>query len=242
MALYVTNNIVADSLVIYRCYVIWGFSLKIVAAPAIMLFSTSICGYAAVYNFTKTGPGENVFASRLADWGTAVFSLSLSTNIVVTCLIAGRIYWIARKTSRLLGTKHSRKYHNALAIIVESGAIYAMSLLTLLVLYCLKSGVQYIMFDVQAQIMGIVPTMIIVRVGLGASTQDTMMGASNARVPPSATTARLALNRAAHSEVRMQVQRVIHVNGDTADLGREDLDSEDTGKHHSYPHHSFGDV
>ncbi|KAJ6461249.1 hypothetical protein C8R47DRAFT_108454 [Mycena vitilis] len=69
-----------------------------------------------------------------------------------------------------------------------------MSLLTLLVLYCLKPGVQYIMFDVQAQITGIVPTLIIVRVGLGASTQDTMM-ASNAGVSPSATTARVALNR-----------------------------------------------
>ncbi|KAK7471139.1 hypothetical protein VKT23_002551 [Stygiomarasmius scandens] len=86
-ALYATNNIVADSLVVYRCYVVWGAKFKVVVIPIIMLISTSVCAYAAVYNFSTVKPGEDVFISNIAHWGTALFSLSLVTNVTVTSLI-----------------------------------------------------------------------------------------------------------------------------------------------------------
>ncbi|PFH46945.1 hypothetical protein AMATHDRAFT_95755, partial [Amanita thiersii Skay4041] len=176
-ALYATNNvpftqksIVADGLV-YRCYVVWGFRWRVVVLPLIMLLATTLCAYLAVYNFSQIHEGENVFASKIAEWGTALFSLSLATNVTVTTLIASRIWWISREANTVLGKKHGQKYNKAVIIIVESGAIYSISLLTLLVLYCVKSNAQYIVYDALAQIMGIVPTLIIVRVGLGVSTQ-----------------------------------------------------------------------
>lgn len=46
-----------------------------------------VCGYIAVFEFSQIVPGENVFASNIAEWGTALFSLSLATNIIVTSLI-----------------------------------------------------------------------------------------------------------------------------------------------------------
>ncbi|KAF5366583.1 hypothetical protein D9758_008937 [Tetrapyrgos nigripes] len=170
-AIYVTNNVVADSLVVYRCYVVWGNSIKIIIVPVIMLLGSTICGYAAVYGFSTVTPGEDVFVSAIADWGTALFSISLSTNITVTSLIAGRIWWVSRQTSQVLGAKHSRKYSQALEIVIESGAIFAVTQLILLVLYVLRHNAQYIVFDSMAQIMGIVPTLIIVRIGLGMSAE-----------------------------------------------------------------------
>ncbi|KAJ6590068.1 hypothetical protein DFH09DRAFT_1359084 [Mycena vulgaris] len=236
-ALYATNNIVADSLVIYRCYMVWGSKFKIIVIPLIMLLATTICAYAAVYNFSKIVPGEDVFATNIAEWGTALFSLSLATNIIVTSLIAGRIYWLARVTRTVLGSKHSNKYQNAVVIIVESGAIYSLSLMTLLILYCSKTNAQYIVYDAQAQIMGIVPTMIIVRVGLGVSTEDTIV-TLNTRAGTSTNNTRIAYNRSAHGPVRMEVQRMVHVDGEVDD-------SESTGKHLSlYQSNtgSFGNV
>ncbi|KAI0827051.1 hypothetical protein BC628DRAFT_1502452 [Trametes gibbosa] len=171
-ALYATNNIVADGLVVYRCYVVWGYNWKIITVPVVMLISTTVCAYLAVYNFSQVHPGDNVFASNIAEWGTALFSLSLATNIVVTSLIATRIWWIARQASHTLGRRHAEKYKNAVAIIIESGAIYSFCLMTLLILYCQQTNAQYIAYDSLAQIMGIVPTLIVVRVGLGISTQD----------------------------------------------------------------------
>jgi len=236
-ALYATNNIVADGLVIYRCYIVWGNKVKVIIVPLIMLLATTICAYAAVYNFSKITPGENVFATNIAEWGTALFSLSLATNILVTSLIAGRIYWISRKTKRLLGSKHSQKYQNAVAIIVESGAIYSVSLMTLLILYCLKTNAQYIVYDALAQIMGIVPTLIIVRVGLGVSTQDNTITLHTRGTESNST--RIAYNRSTDAPIRMQVQRVVHVDGQTTELG-----DEESGKHLGlYPSkHSYDNV
>ncbi|KAF7371121.1 hypothetical protein MSAN_00747300 [Mycena sanguinolenta] len=199
-ALYATNNIVADGLVIYRCYIVWGSNFKVIVVPIIMLIATSVCGYLAGFNFSQVKPGEDVFVSNIAEWGTALFSLSLSTNIVVisliamTVLVAGRIYWIARTTRRLLGSStSSRKYQNAVAIILESGAIYSVSLMTLLILYCLKTNAQYIVYDALAQIMGIAPTLIIVRVGLGVSTQHTTFALQTAGASTNASALRTPL-------------------------------------------------
>ncbi|KAJ7671239.1 hypothetical protein DFH06DRAFT_910331, partial [Mycena polygramma] len=167
-ALYVTNNIVADSLVIIRCYVVWNFSYRVVAFPVIMLLATSVCGYVAVAQFARLVPGQDVFTTTIAEWGTTLFSLSLSTNIIVTSLIAGRIYWIGRRTKRLISGAHN--YQNTVAIVLESGVIYSVGLVTLLIVYRSGTNAQYIVYDAMAQIMGIVPTMIIVRVGLGLAT------------------------------------------------------------------------
>ena len=49
-----------------------------------------VCAYLAVYNFSQVHPGDNVFSSNIAGWGTALFSLSLATNIIVTTLIGAR--------------------------------------------------------------------------------------------------------------------------------------------------------
>jgi hypothetical protein len=86
---------------------------------------------------------------------------------------------------------------------------------------------------------GIVPTLIIVRVGLGVSTQDTAVTLQTGAT--SSNDARVVFNRAAHRPVRMQVHKVVHVEGGTVDSGSED--PEGTRKHFSlYPNHSSVDV
>lgn len=179
-ALYATNNILADGLVVYRCYIVWNYDYKIITVPIIMLLSTTVCAYLAVYNFSQVHPGDNVFSSNIAGWGTALFSLSLATNIIVTTLIASRIWWISREAASNFGRRYGMRYNQAFAIVIESGAIYSLSLCTLLILYCQRTNAQYIAYDSLAQIMGIVPTMIIVRVGLGISTQDVTSYATSA--------------------------------------------------------------
>ncbi|KAJ6461225.1 hypothetical protein C8R47DRAFT_1225917 [Mycena vitilis] len=201
-ALYVTNNIVTDSLVIYRCYVVWSFSYRVVAFPVIMLLATSVCGYVAVAQFAQLVPGQDVFTTTIAEWGTTLFSLSLGTNIIVTSLIAEYTGLEGGPKYSSLGTHN---YQNTIAIVLESGIIYSVGLVTLLIVYRSGTNAQYIVYDAMAQIMGIVPTMIIVRVGLGLATQEKNSGAAT----PSDSSAmgnRLAFNRAAHGKVRMQVQ------------------------------------
>ncbi|KAG7093245.1 hypothetical protein E1B28_006931 [Marasmius oreades] len=113
--------------------------------------------------------GQSAFDADVSMCTLIGFAFSLSTNIIVTSLIAGRIWWNAHQLCKLLvGTQPSRLYRRAIAIIVESGAIFSASLLILLVLYSLKFNAVYVS-DSIAQITGIAPTLIIVRVGMGYS-------------------------------------------------------------------------
>jgi len=57
-------------------------------------------------------------------------------------------------------------------LIIESGAIYSVCLLTLIILYASGSFAQYIVFDAVTQIIGIVFSLIIVRIGLGLAPEQ----------------------------------------------------------------------
>jgi hypothetical protein len=167
LAIYVTNNVIADGLVIYRCYIVWGSLWSVLVVPITMLIGTTICGYRSVYNFSQ---GQNITPTTTA-WGDAMFILSLLTNLLVTTLIASRIYWIGRRSNAVNGPGHSQKYNYTVAIVLESGALYLAPLVILLVLFSLNLVSAYIVYAALAQIMGLAPTIIIVRVGLGISTQ-----------------------------------------------------------------------
>jgi hypothetical protein len=43
--LIVVHSILADSTFLYRCYVVWGGDLKIIALPALLLIASMVCGY-----------------------------------------------------------------------------------------------------------------------------------------------------------------------------------------------------
>ncbi|KAJ7202388.1 hypothetical protein GGX14DRAFT_654388 [Mycena pura] len=146
--IFVANNLIADALVIYRCYVIWNRNIFVIIPGVAGLIITSVFGW-----------DINL---PLAPF----FALTLATNVVVTCLTAGRIWWICRR-ARAHGTTDAQKRSmSALSIIIESGMIYSAFVVVLIAVE------QYHNFDeivveMLRQVMGIVPTLIIVRVGLG---------------------------------------------------------------------------
>jgi len=47
---------------------------------------------------------------------------------------AGRIWWVARTARRVLGGEEFQRYNTAMAIIIESGAIYSIAVLFLIVI------------------------------------------------------------------------------------------------------------
>ncbi|KAJ7836615.1 hypothetical protein B0H13DRAFT_1120689 [Mycena leptocephala] len=154
--IYVVNNVIADALVIYRCYSVWNRNIYVIILPVILLITTSVFGWDILL---PLGP---------------FFALSLATNILVTTLTAGRIWWICRQARAYLKTDVQRRYVSCISILVESGVIYSASVLTYLILGAIPSVsiVQEPVMQVLAQVVGIVPTLIIVRVGLGVSVQS----------------------------------------------------------------------
>ncbi|KAJ7633417.1 hypothetical protein DFH06DRAFT_1222776 [Mycena polygramma] len=145
---YVTNNIIADGLLIYRCYVIWS-TIWITVVPVILLVVTMILGYS--------------IQLRL------FFILSLSMNLFVPTLVAGRLWWVVRRLRGPGGAATRRKGKNAIIIILESGLIYSVFVSIHMGFFHFGDPRDAIIYGALGQIVGMVPTLIIVRVGLGVS-------------------------------------------------------------------------
>ncbi|KAJ7354432.1 hypothetical protein DFH08DRAFT_854834 [Mycena albidolilacea] len=163
---YVTNNIIADALLIYRCYVIWG-TWYITVVPLILLVATMILGYSIQLKL--------------------FFILSLSMNLFVPTLVAGRLWWIIRRIRGPRGAATRRKGRNAMIIILESGLIYSVVVSIHMVFFHYGDPRDEVVYGALGQIVGIVPTLIIVRVGLGVSqngssseNNSTMVGSGGA--------------------------------------------------------------
>lgn len=169
--LMVTTTLVADIMVIYRCYLVWSCQWKVIVAPVILLVASSITAFVSVYNFSQLRPGQPFLNSTNINWGSALFILWLVTIVLITSLIVYRLRYIARQTSEFLGEEHGNRYNYLVKIILESGIIYALSALVLVILCIVRSVYQVIAFDVIAQITGITTTLIIVRVGLSTITE-----------------------------------------------------------------------
>ncbi|KAJ6473486.1 hypothetical protein DFH09DRAFT_1293758 [Mycena vulgaris] len=176
--LLVTNNAVTDSLFIYRCFMVWNRNLRVVVLPALTLLVTTAIGYSTAYQieYSTTGP---YFDSRI------VFLMGVLTNVILMAMTAGRIWWIRRDARVLLESASLRRYNTVIAIILESGAIYCLSIVLYVISYSFvdtKLAPLYNFFDgALPQIVNIVPVLIIVRVGLGHGIENNGSNSDNGR-------------------------------------------------------------
>jgi len=200
---YVTLTIVGDTFVTYRCYIVWNRKWYVVAVPVLLLAGEAASGYVASNDFSKTRPGAEIFLANLKPWVTSFFSLTFTTNVLCTSLLAYRILRIRSRVRKMNQT--NSRVNSVVVIVVESAAIYSMSVLSLLVAYLMDSNVQYTILDLTSPIIGIAFTGIILRVSLGISSQETGLSGSrgsssrsrgNERYPGSMNTMPLSVNLA----------------------------------------------
>ncbi|KAJ7692921.1 hypothetical protein B0H17DRAFT_1179207 [Mycena rosella] len=165
-ALYVTSNLIADSIFIYRCYGIWNFRKRIICVPIVLLIATGCLGYASVIMCGLEGLAEFLFVTWLFPL-SVIFTLM--TNAMLMALTAGRIWWIARGARAIMGPAVVRRYRTVIAIILESGVLYCTPGLLYLIFLAVSPASTVVIFAALAQVVGIAPTIIVVRVGLGDS-------------------------------------------------------------------------
>jgi len=164
---YVVANVIADGVFIYRCYAIWNFRLRIVLLPIFLTLGVAGVGCFAPFAHLNELGGQAFFNISIA--------ISLATTFVLMGLTVGRIWWLARAAQQVMGTKVARKYYTVCAMILESGALYFMGGLVFVILGSRVSLQAALRFTVPravlGQLVGIAPTIIAVRVGLGYSVE-----------------------------------------------------------------------
>ncbi|KAF8148353.1 hypothetical protein K438DRAFT_2027528 [Mycena galopus ATCC 62051] len=203
--IYVTSNVIADSIFIFRCYAIWNFNGRIIVIPILSTFAVVALGY--------------FDSSRSIIVSDRVFNCSIATSVFTTLQLmtlsglstflasptcnnpmmgsAGRIWWLALRAREVLGRKITTRYRTACIMILESGALYCVAGIVYIILafrqpnnqpitsaFARKNGV------ILGQLVGIAPTIIGVRVGLGKSVEsvDSFMPMEQQRVGVPRTT------------------------------------------------------
>ncbi|KAJ8073796.1 hypothetical protein PM082_012074 [Marasmius tenuissimus] len=172
---YVLSNFVAHAILISRCFIVWGRRLRIIVIPAILSVACNAAGLvtaATAEHFRPVG-SYSMFSLR-ATGGTplliAFIATDLFINILLTLMLAGRIFAITRTTREILGSNVRTMYYSLVVVIIESGMLYPITLILLPALAS-TAGSNVVAFSL-VQIVGITPTLVIVRVGLGNHVED----------------------------------------------------------------------
>uniref|UniRef100_A0A0W0G7D5 Uncharacterized protein n=1 Tax=Moniliophthora roreri TaxID=221103 RepID=A0A0W0G7D5_MONRR len=200
----VIANTVADALLLWRCYLVWGSRVKPIVVPAVLCLANNVAGLVVigmrqsinVHSGTTSSNTLAIISNASPPKMFIVFLYgTLVSNVILTAMIAGRIYYVIRPTFALLGPSVRRTYKTAIAISLESGVLYPIALLiyaAILPITKHQLEVQSIspktevvitsktFHDLLIQIVGIAPTLIIIRVGLGYCLVDGQCGTPKA--------------------------------------------------------------
>ncbi|ESK94360.1 hypothetical protein Moror_8170 [Moniliophthora roreri MCA 2997] len=174
--LYLIGNIIADMILIFRCYIIWGHRKPIVIGPIVACTLSNLLGTACTIIIIVKG-------SATQDAGMGWFQLShlmmgiymilnLFITMILISLVAGRIYWISRRSSGVASATSRKRYNTVAAIILESGLIYPLVLIPNVAFNTAEALVGWDLTPLLIQAAGIAPTLIIVRSGKGISIED----------------------------------------------------------------------
>jgi len=156
--------------------------------------------------------------------GMAALFLPLSANVVVTTLIAVRIWHLSPHKESDLGLPSGMAWA-AISVVVESGMLYLVAQLTFVTLFAIQHPANNIAQSVAVQIyvrrrhhlkgkrifktdnaiaQGIAPALIIIRVALGLSntpfSSSRTAAGSTSRSLPSATQVRIGFSTSAFSD------------------------------------------
>ncbi|KAK7692891.1 hypothetical protein QCA50_004526 [Cerrena zonata] len=167
-AIYITQTLVGDGFVLYRAAIVWNKNLWIIVLPCLLLTGSAVSGGVILYIFAKIDTQTEIFSDQLSHWISSFFALTLATNIICTTLVAFKIWQVNKLSVRVGATNLIPVFF----VVIESGALYSMTLIVLLATYLAGSWSQYLLIDALSPIIGIVFSFVIVRLGLSLSSSS----------------------------------------------------------------------
>ncbi|KAJ7693634.1 hypothetical protein B0H17DRAFT_1199753 [Mycena rosella] len=170
-------NFLADGLLLYRCYVIWGSQLKIVAFPILMYFGAMSMAILLIYE--SAIPGASFFTGDSVSFGVPYFWLTISLNIITTSLICGRLLSVRNRVRSILGEQYCQTYTGVVAVLLESALPFTVLGIVYVISYARNSSYSFAFLQIWADFCAISPQLIILRVAMGkAWSKDTVASVS----------------------------------------------------------------
>ncbi|KAF9257839.1 hypothetical protein L218DRAFT_990849 [Marasmius fiardii PR-910] len=193
--LLVFANSIADAILVWRCYTIWAHNKKVTVFPALFCFANNLLGIITSAMYICNRHVEQFFQIPHVDPTSTFFTIfifgTLLSNVLITAMIAGRITYLAYQSKAFLVPCYWKLYRTAISITLESGMLLPLAIVVYSVA-ALRSQrhpniqddlmppekaatmetIAEVMFYALVQFVGIAPTLIIARIGLGVSVED----------------------------------------------------------------------
>ncbi|KAF9018033.1 hypothetical protein BDZ89DRAFT_1165405 [Hymenopellis radicata] len=158
---------IADLILIWRCWVLYGGNLKVIVVPGLCVITETI---SACMIIASNVANLNSASISQINWILVYYSMTTVTNSLCTVLILFRIVQVSGLGASL------KTYRGIIEILVESAAMYAIIYIALLIAYAYQfyTGAAVATAEpypqsISISITGIAPTLIIARVMAGQS-------------------------------------------------------------------------
>ncbi|KAI0778961.1 hypothetical protein BD413DRAFT_513116 [Trametes elegans] len=167
-----------DGLMLWRSWTIWTASGRVTAYlvnlfPFIMLVASFVMG--TLWTLQSSHPGLSLYSARPHAYGTAYYTISLGTNIILTVLIILRLLHYRRTHLAHLPAAHAQQYLSLATLVVESAALYSVFAVAFLVSYAMNAPINQIWLGFATAAQPISTYLIIYRVAAGTAwTRATM--------------------------------------------------------------------
>ncbi|KAJ3786032.1 hypothetical protein GGU10DRAFT_181631 [Lentinula aff. detonsa] len=175
---YALANLVGDIILIYRCYFVWNGRWLAIVVPAFLSALNTAMVFASIANIQLGSSEEFATGGNSSQVTTgdnlqyAFLAMNTFNNVLLTGLIAGRLWYLNRAATKLFGISPSpdKRYRTIVSMFLESGSLYPIALVICLIIQL--KGSSATMDPVLLQIVGIAPMLILVRTTLGISIES----------------------------------------------------------------------
>lgn len=157
---------ISDFFMLYRFYSVWGRSLIVALGPFLIICANIVMGCFWLRAYWFFDVGDSVFLGQFSAYTTALFSITTCYQVLTAGLIAYRL-WDHHKdvsSAYIFPATRPRPLIRAVAVIVESAAIYAATLVIILGLALSSSAPLFTFLDILPPLIGTVFALVIIRV------------------------------------------------------------------------------
>ncbi|KAK0244814.1 hypothetical protein EDD85DRAFT_932816 [Armillaria nabsnona] len=157
------STLLVDLTIIWRCWVLWERQWRVIFVPIVCAMGSIIMkAMQMLSTFHSLPDGINEvghFAAEI-DWSLLYILLMLATTLMCTSLIVYRIVLHARRTNASI---------KVIEMLIESSAIYSLSLIVYLALVSKNSESSYYADTIVTYVKAIAPTLLVGRISAHAN-------------------------------------------------------------------------
>ncbi|KAG1848098.1 hypothetical protein DFJ58DRAFT_476131 [Suillus subalutaceus] len=160
-ALYVLQTLLADGVVVYRCYVVWQ-SVRVIILPSMLWCGVAVTGVYGVWNGSQY---DSVFVPELMTWILGFFISTIAANALSSGLMAYRIWAIEHSITTVRASTQGTMMPIA-RVLIDAAVLYSVALLITLICFICSNNGEYVMLDLVMPIISIAFYMVLIRIAM----------------------------------------------------------------------------